>query len=76
MVSAIGTKLTELGYEVIINHKPEIGRSNNFKIYLNLVGKDFLLFSNNLKDEDGIAFISAYPSNKAKEIIELILSLL
>lgn len=75
MVSAIGTKLAELGYEVIINHKPEIGRSNVFKIILNLKGKDVLLFSNINKDEDRKVFVSAYPSTKAKEIIELIISL-
>lgn len=74
MVSAIGTKLSELGYDVVINHKTEIGRSKIFKIHLNMKEKNVLLFSNDYKDEDGIAFINSYPSSKAKEIVELILS--
>jgi len=75
MVSTIGNKLAELGYEVIINHKPEIGRSNVFRIYLTLEGNNVLLFSNSNRDENGTAFISSNPSTKTKEIIELILSL-
>jgi len=75
MVSAIGNKLTELVYKNIINHKPEIGRSNVFRIYLTLEGSNVLLFSNSNRDVNRTAIINPNPSIKAKEIIELYLSL-
>lgn len=74
LVSSIGNQLAELGFDVVINHKPDTENIGVYKIFLNVNGQEILVYSKSSKDNNGKTIVDNSPSNVNKEIINLILS--
>ena len=74
MVSIIGKDLSKLGYTVIINHWADRLKIGTYKIYIELEGKQVLLFSGNELDRTDKVIVSKHSNHVKPDLIERILN--